>query len=110
MTLLGERMNRLLAVLMAVFLTTTGWAAKAPGVEDSTVAIAIAERAIILKYGEAIARMQRPYCVRQIQREDGTSVWIVEGTVPKGSNRVGGIARVMIRKVDGQVLNILIEK
>ena len=103
-------MNRLLAILMTVFLATTGWATKAPSVEDSSGAIVIAERAIVLKYGEAIASMQRPYRVRQIQREDGSFVWIVAGTIPKGSNRVGGVAQVKIRAKDGQVLDIFIEK
>ena len=103
-------MNRLLVILMMVFLAATGCTKKESSVEDSSSAIVIAERAIVLKYGEAIARMQRPYQVRQVQKEDGSSVWIVVGKLPTGSNRVGGVAHVKIRAEDGQVLDILIEK
>lgn len=70
-------------------------------VPNQTTAIRVAEAIWLQRYGNSIYNM-KPFSARL--KEGDSSVWIVEGTLPKGMK--GGVPYIEIQKNDCKVKNV----
>jgi hypothetical protein len=74
-------------------------------VPDSSAAILIAETVLSKVYGEIQIAKEKPFTAILAQ-----SYWIVYGNLPydikPGEVTVGGVAEIVIRKSNGEVINI----
>jgi len=68
-------------------------------VPDAATAIKIAEAIWMPIYGEETSKGERPFAAQL-----ANGVWIVQGTLPEGSD--GGTAYAEISKETGRVLNV----
>jgi hypothetical protein len=76
-------------------------------------AIAVAEPALVAKFGKDEIAGQRPFRVRIVREEGKDAIWIVEGAMrrgPKGVVVFGGVVCVHIREADGKIIELFMWK
>jgi hypothetical protein len=82
-------------------------------VETAADAIAVAEPALIAKFGKEEIAGQRPFRVRVVREEGKEGIWVVEGAIrkaPPGIVIFGGVVCVHIRESDGKIIELFMWK
>jgi len=102
-------MKPVIAILAAVMIAAASSAEKPKSIDNAAAAIAIAEPAMIEKFGKAEIDGERPLHARFVHEEKKDAVWVVEGTLATGPKDValfGGVVIAVIREADGRVIEL----
>ena len=78
---------------------------------NAPAAIALAEKALVAKFGDRAVVGQRPFTARfNPGTEKQEAVWSVRGRDPQNPQQFGGVMRAIVRSEDGHVVIAWIEK